>query len=165
MTSTPPFDAFLSHSSADKPTVRDLAERLTKDGIRVWFDERELKYGDPISVKIDEGLDSSRRILFFISQRAVASDWVRTEIESILFDDPLNICTGNCLAATTTGYYNTGQTGVCTHPDNSTRSVVAITHARLASRLPRLISAARPPCNPMMTRRPPVASVSILRSR
>ncbi|MGH9869988.1 MAG: matrixin family metalloprotease [Candidatus Polarisedimenticolia bacterium] len=53
----------------------------------------------------------------------------------IIFDDPLNICTGNCLAATTTGFYNTGQTGVCTHPDNSTRNVVAITDSDVAFNL------------------------------
>lgn len=34
------YDVFLSHSSADKPIVRALAERLRADGLRVWFDER-----------------------------------------------------------------------------------------------------------------------------
>src|SRR5262245_29410047 len=53
----------------------------------------------------------------------------------VIFADPLNICTGNCLAATTTGYYNTGQTGTCTHPDSSTRSVVAITDSDVAFNL------------------------------
>jgi len=31
----------------------------------------------------------------------------------ILFSDPLHLCTGSCIAATLTGYYNTGQTGTC----------------------------------------------------
>ena len=31
----------------------------------------------------------------------------------IIFADPLHICTGSCIAATTTGYYNTGSTGTC----------------------------------------------------
>ncbi len=34
-----PFDVFLSHSSRDKAIVRPLAERLRKDGLRVWFDK------------------------------------------------------------------------------------------------------------------------------
>src|SRR5262245_32401259 len=34
-------------------------------------------------------------------------------ISDIIFADPLGICTGNCLAATLTGYYNTGLTGTC----------------------------------------------------
>jgi hypothetical protein len=41
-------DVFLSHSSADKTVVRELAERLRGDGIRVWFDEWEIKFGDSI---------------------------------------------------------------------------------------------------------------------
>ncbi len=36
-----PYDVFLSHSAKDKPVVRDVAERLRKDGLRVWFDEWE----------------------------------------------------------------------------------------------------------------------------
>ncbi len=34
-------------------------------------------------------------------------------ISDVIFSDPLHICTGSCLAATTTGYYNTGATGTC----------------------------------------------------
>jgi molybdate-binding protein len=33
------YDVFISHSSKDKPAVRELAEKLKTDGIRVWFDE------------------------------------------------------------------------------------------------------------------------------
>jgi hypothetical protein len=53
----------------------------------------------------------------------------------VIFSDPLHICSGNCLAATLTGYYNTSQTGVCTHSDGSTRSVVALTDSDVAFNL------------------------------
>ncbi len=43
------YDVFLSHSSKDKPVVRELANRLKKDKLRVWFDEWELKPGDSLS--------------------------------------------------------------------------------------------------------------------
>ncbi|MGD0258983.1 MAG: nucleotidyltransferase domain-containing protein [Verrucomicrobiota bacterium] len=33
------YDVFLSHSAKDKAVVRPLAERLRKDGLKVWFDE------------------------------------------------------------------------------------------------------------------------------
>lgn len=46
------------------------------------------------------------------------------------FGDPLHICTGNCIAATTTGYYNTSQTGTC-----GGLSVVAITDSDVAFNL------------------------------
>src|SRR5262245_16174015 len=31
----------------------------------------------------------------------------------VIFSDPLHLCTGTCLAATTTGYYDTRSTGTC----------------------------------------------------
>ncbi len=30
------YDVFLSHSSQDKAVVRDVAQRLKQDGLRVW---------------------------------------------------------------------------------------------------------------------------------
>ena len=39
------YDVFLSHSAKDKRVVRDVAERLRKDGLRVWFDEWEIRSG------------------------------------------------------------------------------------------------------------------------
>jgi hypothetical protein len=54
------FDVFLSHSSKDKAIARDVAERLRRDGLRVWFDEWVLRAGDSIPAKIEEGLEHSR---------------------------------------------------------------------------------------------------------
>jgi hypothetical protein len=51
-------------------------------------------------------------------------------ISDIKFADPLNICKGTCLAATLTGYYNTGQTGTC-----DGLNVVGITDADIAFNL------------------------------
>jgi hypothetical protein len=46
---------FLSHSSKDKPFVRDLANALEAGGeIKVWLDEREIDYGQNIMLKIAE---------------------------------------------------------------------------------------------------------------
>jgi hypothetical protein len=39
---------FLSHNSKDKAWVRDLAKRLTQDGVVVWLDEAELNIGDSL---------------------------------------------------------------------------------------------------------------------
>ena len=52
------YDVFLSHSQKDKAVARDVAERLKKDGLRVWFDEWEIKPGDNIPAKIEEELDT-----------------------------------------------------------------------------------------------------------
>ncbi len=57
------YDVFLSHSSKDKAVVRKLAERLRDDGLRVWLDEWEIRPGDPILLKIEEGLEQSRALV------------------------------------------------------------------------------------------------------
>ena len=45
------YDVFLSHSAKDKAVVRDVAERLRKDGVKVWFDEWVLNPGNSIPPK------------------------------------------------------------------------------------------------------------------
>jgi small GTP-binding protein len=84
------YDVFLSHSSKDKPVVRELAKKLKADGVRVWFDEWIIKPGDSIPIKISEGLRDSRVLVLAISANASESDWVTFEHQSILFNDPIN---------------------------------------------------------------------------
>lgn len=84
------YDVFLSHSSKDKAVVRPLAERLRSDGLRVWFDEWELKPGDHWPKKIDDGLEQARVLVLCMSAQAFASDWARLESYTFRFRDPLN---------------------------------------------------------------------------
>ena len=84
------FDLFLSHSAKDKPVVRPLAERLRKDGAKVWFDEWEIKPGDSIPARIEEGLEHSRVLVLCMSANAFGSDWAQLESGTFRFRDPLN---------------------------------------------------------------------------
>jgi small GTP-binding protein len=84
------YDVFISHSSEDEPAVRELAERLKRDGLRVWFDEWEIQLGDLISLKIEEGLEQSRTLVLVMSANALASEWVKLERHTALFRDPTN---------------------------------------------------------------------------
>lgn len=84
------YDVFISYSEKDKPAVRELAERLRRDGLRVWFDEWEIKPGDAILLKIQDGLEQSRTLVLVMSQHASASEWVTFEHHSVLFCDPTN---------------------------------------------------------------------------
>jgi TIR domain len=49
------YDVFWSHNSEDKPCVRQLAERLRAQGLRVWFDDWVIRAGDAISLAIEHG--------------------------------------------------------------------------------------------------------------
>jgi small GTP-binding protein len=84
------FDVFLSHSSRDKAIVRGIADRLKRDGVRVWFDEWEIKPGDSISAKVEEGLEHSRVLVLCMSANAFGSDWAQLEGYTFRFRDPLN---------------------------------------------------------------------------
>jgi hypothetical protein len=70
---------FLSHSSKDKPFVRDLADALEAGSeVKVWLDEREIDYGANIVLKIAEGLDADI-VLLILSPDSVDSKWVKEE--------------------------------------------------------------------------------------
>ena len=84
------YDVFLSHSAKDKSVVRAVAERLRADGLRVWFDQWELRPGDSIPAKIEEGLERSRVLVLCMSAQAFGSDWARLESGTFRFRDPLN---------------------------------------------------------------------------
>src|SRR6185295_16801103 len=84
------YDVFLSHSSKDKDIVRAVAERLRADGLRVWFDEWEIRAGDSIPAKIEEGLEHSRVLVLCMSANAFGSDWALLESGTFRFRDPLN---------------------------------------------------------------------------
>ena len=87
-------DVFLSHSSHDTDVVRELAERLRGDGVRVWpkevHSEWEIKLGDSVPEKIDDGLEQSRGLVLCLSEHAFASDWATLESQTFRFRDPLN---------------------------------------------------------------------------
>ena len=84
------YDVFLSHSSQDKTVVRAIAERLRADGLRVWLDEWAIPYGGNIPAKIEEGLEQSRVLVFFMSAHAFGSDWATLENQTFRFRDPQN---------------------------------------------------------------------------
>ena len=84
------YDVFLSHNQADKPRVRRLAERLKQAGLRVWFDEWNVRSVDIIALKVDEGLEQSRVLLLCLSPNALASGWVALERSTAIHRDPAN---------------------------------------------------------------------------
>jgi hypothetical protein len=79
--------AFLSHSSKDKPFIRQLATDLTADGIDVWLDEQRIRVGDSIPESIAQGLAQSDYFLIAVSQNSIGSDWVRRELNNALIDE------------------------------------------------------------------------------
>jgi hypothetical protein len=79
--------AFLSHSSMDKPFIRQLAADLTANGIDVWLDEQRIRVGDSIPEKIAQGLAESDYFLIGISHNSTESPWVAKELNNALVSE------------------------------------------------------------------------------
>jgi len=79
------FDVFISHASEDKDdVVRPLAVALQGAGLKVWYDEFELRIGDSLRRKIDKGLASSRFGVVVLSQAFFGRGWPEYELDGLV---------------------------------------------------------------------------------
>jgi hypothetical protein len=82
---TDQLDVFISHATEDKEEVaRPLAEDLRKLGLKVWYDEFELRIGDSLRRKIDEGLVRSRFGIVVLSPAFFAKNWPQYELNGLV---------------------------------------------------------------------------------
>ena len=81
----PEYDVFISHASEDKDEiVRPLANALVEKGVKVWYDEFEMKIGDSLRRKIDKGLANSRFGIVVISKDFIKKGWTNYELDGII---------------------------------------------------------------------------------
>lgn len=79
------YDVFISHASEDKDdVVRPLANALKEEGLSVWYDEFELKIGDSLRRKIDQGLSKSRFGIVVISRSFIKKGWTNYELDGLM---------------------------------------------------------------------------------
>jgi hypothetical protein len=80
----PHWHVFISHASEDKEAVAiPLAETLRRAGLRVWIDRQELRLGDSLRAKIDEGLANSYFGVVILSPSFLAKNWPRRELDGM----------------------------------------------------------------------------------
>lgn len=81
----PEYDVFISHASEDKDeVVRPLANALRDKGVKVWYDEFEMKIGDSLRRKIDKGLANSRFGIVVVSKDFIKKGWTNYELDGII---------------------------------------------------------------------------------
>jgi len=79
------YDVFISHASEDKQEiVRSLASALQAEGLRVWYDEFELRIGDSLRRAIDKGLANSRLGMVVLSEAFFKKGWTNYELDGIV---------------------------------------------------------------------------------
>ena len=78
-------DVFLCHAREDRaPVVRPLATALEQAGISCWYDEAEIRWGDSITQKVNDGLGISRYVIVVLSTAFLEKPWPRRELHAAL---------------------------------------------------------------------------------
>jgi hypothetical protein len=78
------WDIFMSHASPDKPYVEPLVTELTKAGVKVWYDNHALDWGDPLRSGINNGLVNCRCAIVVLSKAFLAvRKWTEHELSGL----------------------------------------------------------------------------------
>jgi len=78
-------DIFICHAGEDKDEiVRPMTEAFSQSGISCWYDEAEIRWGDSIVQKVNEGLVTSRYVVVVFSPAFVQKNWPQRELNAVL---------------------------------------------------------------------------------
>src|SRR5687767_11548010 len=75
---------FISHRIADISSAERLAEALQSEGHTVWLDAWEIKVGDSIVGRMQEGISGAGYLVLCLSEEGVLSPWISREWMSAL---------------------------------------------------------------------------------
>ena len=78
-------DTFICHASEDKDFMaRPLHQALTEAGVYAWLDESEIRLGQSIRQKIDDGLASCRSATVILSRPFFSKNWTQYEMDGLV---------------------------------------------------------------------------------
>jgi Domain of unknown function (DUF1883)/TIR domain len=79
------WDVFLSHAGEDKAAVAlPLRRALAARGITVWLDTNEMKVGQSLRRRIDQGISASRFGVVVLSKPFFAKGWTNHELDGLI---------------------------------------------------------------------------------
>lgn len=86
-------DLFLCHNKADKDWVRDLGEKIESEeydgrNLKVFFDEWDIRPGENIISKLEEGITESRFVGIVLSEPMLKAEWPKMEWSIAVYMDP-----------------------------------------------------------------------------
>lgn len=76
---------FLSYASVDRQFAIRLAMDLQAGGARVWIDQEEMRAGDLVVDRLRKAIEGMDYFAAILSPAALASEWVKKEIEIALW--------------------------------------------------------------------------------
>src|ERR1017187_4595582 len=74
--------AFVSHSTQDRSFVESFAADLRQHGVDAWYSGWEIKPGDSIRAKIEEGLEDCEYFIIVLSKSSIHRPWVQAELDA-----------------------------------------------------------------------------------
>lgn len=77
------YSVFVSAPRADRREVLEIVEAISKAGVKVFYDEEEIKLGDNVVTVIQEALSSAGTLLFCIGSGTPSSDWQMNEVQAM----------------------------------------------------------------------------------
>ena len=77
------YQAFLSHNSADKPAVEELARRLEQAGLSTYLDKWRLIPGESWQPALEEALDTAESCVVFIGPSGLGP-WQHEEVQAAI---------------------------------------------------------------------------------
>jgi hypothetical protein len=78
-------DIFICHANEDKrDVVIPLWRALENEDIKCWVDEGEIKWGDSIIQKVNEGLTISLFVIVVLSEAFLGKNWPQRELNAVL---------------------------------------------------------------------------------
>ena len=80
------YDVFVSHASEDKVSLVDeLVHEMRNRDIKVWYDTSEIRWGDSLRKRIDDGLKRSRFGIVVLSPSYIADEkyWTKAELDGL----------------------------------------------------------------------------------
>lgn len=89
----PEYDVFVSHAWEDKEDfVDDFVDALRNLGIKVWYDTTQIKWGDSMRERIDDGLRKSRFGVAILSPNYIAENkyWTKAELDGLFQLESVN---------------------------------------------------------------------------
>ncbi len=77
------YEVFLCHNSKDKDSIRELNLRLTKQGIKTWLDEEQLRPGIPWQDELEAQIQSINTVVVAVGASGTGP-WQDVEIRAFL---------------------------------------------------------------------------------
>jgi hypothetical protein len=77
------YDCFISYAGEDRTLVEGIVSALKQVSINVWWDKGQIRLGDRLTQKIDDGLSQSRYGLIIVSQAFMGKRWPESELRAL----------------------------------------------------------------------------------